>query len=141
VAKLLPGGVAGRTFRHKDGHHLSVAELAKAVAVSQHLTEAQPELLFFVLIGDALDLGDKDCSVCLPGEVEVRLVGEPGPRLDACQPQDACQRVLGGCVPVETSLDKAGSTVNGCRSVGNGLNLGFPVRGAERPGCQGGATG
>ena len=45
-----------------------IAETPKALAVAQDLAEAEPKLLFFVVVGDALDLGDEDCSLLLPGD-------------------------------------------------------------------------
>lgn len=38
----------------------------KTVAVAEYLAEAEAEL-FFVVVGEALDLGDEDGVTCLPG--------------------------------------------------------------------------
>jgi hypothetical protein len=85
-----------------------VSELPKSVAVSQHLAKAKTELSFFVLVGDALDFGDEDRSVCLPSEVEVRLHGQPGAGLDSRRPQGSGEFVLRVCVALEAALDKSG---------------------------------
>ena len=82
MAQVGPGGVAGWSFWHENGHDAVVAEAPEAVAVPQHLAESEPELLFLVLVGDALDFGDEDGALGLPGQVEIRLVREPGPRFD-----------------------------------------------------------
>lgn len=70
------------SFWHENGHDVFVAEPSKAVAVTQHLAETEPELLFFVLVRDALDLRHEDGAFRLPGKVEVRLVRKPGTRFN-----------------------------------------------------------
>ena len=57
------------------------------MTVAQDLTETEPELFFFVVVGDALDLGDEDRPAGLPGQIEIWLVGEPRSRVDARMPQ------------------------------------------------------
>jgi hypothetical protein len=58
MAQASPGGIAWCSFRHEHGHHPLIAEIPKALVVAQDLAKAQPELLFFVVVGDALDLGE-----------------------------------------------------------------------------------
>ena len=82
-----------------------MAEFPEAVTIPEHLAETEPELLFFVLVRDALYLGDKDGAFCLPGKVKVRLVRKPGPRFNPCLAKDLCQRVLGVCMAFEAALD------------------------------------
>ena len=63
------------------------------------MTETEPELLFFVVVRDALDLGDEDCSIGLPGEIEALLPWIPGPRFETSLSQHTCQVVLSVGVP------------------------------------------
>jgi hypothetical protein len=88
MAQLSPGGVAGSSLRHQHGHNTIVAEMSKTVAISQYLAEAEPKLFFFVVIRDALNLGNEDRSFCLPGKIEVRLTGKAGSWLDASLSQN-----------------------------------------------------
>jgi hypothetical protein len=82
-----------------------VTEFPEAVTIPEHLAQAQPELLFFVLVRDALDLGDEDGAFRLPGKVEVRLVRKPGARFNSCLAKNPCQSVLGVCMAFEAALD------------------------------------
>ena len=91
------------------------------MAVAQHLAEAEPELFFLVVVGDALDLGDEDGALCLPGEVEVRLVRQPGTRFDPRLAQDLRELVLGIGMALEAALDQRRVDGEGCRSPGSGL--------------------
>jgi hypothetical protein len=47
-------------------------ECQKPLPVAEHLAETEPELCFFVVGGDALDLRDENGPVLLPCQVEVR---------------------------------------------------------------------
>ena len=106
MAQVDPGEVTRRALWYQDGHDVFVAEFSEAVAVSQYLAEAQPELLFFILVRDALDLGDEDGFFGFPGKVEVRLVREPGTRFNPCPAEDLRQLVLGVGMALEAALDK-----------------------------------
>jgi hypothetical protein len=65
------------------------------VAVAQHLAEAEAELFFLVVVGDALDLGDEGGVAFLPGQVEVRFVRQAGPGCQARVAEDPGELVLG----------------------------------------------
>jgi hypothetical protein len=52
VAQVPPGGVVGVPFQHERSHNALVAEAQEALAVAQDLAEAEPELLFFDVVGD-----------------------------------------------------------------------------------------
>ena len=106
MAQVNPREVTWSPFWHKNGHDVFVAEFPKAVAVPQHLAETEPELFFFVLVRDAFDLGDEDGAVGLPGEVEVRLVREPGTRLDPRLAKDVRELILGVGMALEPAFDK-----------------------------------
>jgi len=94
------------TFWHENGHDVVVAEPPEAVAVPQYLAESEPELLFFVLVRDALDLGDEDGAFGLPSQVEVRLVWEPGSRFDPRLAKDFRELILGVGMAFEPTLDQ-----------------------------------
>jgi hypothetical protein len=76
AAEVVPGFIARCAFGDEQGHDALVAKFAEVVPVPQDLAETEPELFFLVVVGDALDLGDKDCPAGLPGQIEVRLLGE-----------------------------------------------------------------
>jgi hypothetical protein len=107
VAQASPRGVVGSSLWHEHSHHMLIAETSKALAVAQDLAEAEPELLFFVVVSDALDLGDEDCSFCLPGKIEVWLPRVPGPRFNTGLSQRPSQLVLSVGVPPEAALNKS----------------------------------
>jgi hypothetical protein len=67
ITQVCPRWVTRRPFGYEDGHDFRVAHALKTVAVPQHLAEAQAELLFLVVVGDALDFGDEGGIACLPG--------------------------------------------------------------------------
>jgi hypothetical protein len=108
-----------------------VSEPPESVAVPQHLAEAETELSLFVLVGDALDFGDEHRSVRLLGEVEVRLLGEPGAGFDSCGPQDSGELVLRVCVALEATLDQSGIDGERLPFPWQGGDLGFAVGGAK----------
>ena len=78
AAQILPGRVAWCALGNQHGHDALVAESFEVVAIPQDLAEPEAELLFLVIVGDAFDFRDEDRSADLPGEIEVRLAGEPG---------------------------------------------------------------
>jgi len=47
-------------------------ECRQALPVAEYLAETEPELMFLVLGGDALDFRHEDGSVLLPCQVKVR---------------------------------------------------------------------
>lgn len=132
VAQVVPSGIARRPLGHEDGNNVGVSKPLEAMAVAQYLAEAEPELSFFVLVGDALDLGDEHRSVVLPGKVEVGLLGQPGARFDSGGPQGLSELVLCVCVALEAALDKCGIDEKRFSVPRQGGDLGFAVRGAQR---------
>jgi hypothetical protein len=88
VTQVFPGGVAGSSLWRQHSHNVIVAEALKTVAISQYLAQAEPKLFFFVVIRDALDLGNEDRSFYLPGNIEVGFTGKAGSRLDASLSQN-----------------------------------------------------
>ncbi len=47
-------------------------ECRQALPVAEYLAETEPELMFLVLSGDALDFSHEDGPVLLPSQVKVR---------------------------------------------------------------------
>ena len=113
----------------------------ETLAVKQDLAEAEPELFFFIVVGDALDLGDVDGSVGLLSEVVVRLVAEPRSRVDACLPQGLRQRVLGVGVALQGALDQGRTDGEWLPFTRQEADVGFSVFGPERRGRPSGTTG
>jgi hypothetical protein len=125
------------SFWHENGHDVVVAEPSKAVAVPQHLAETEPELLFFILVRDAFDFGDEDGAVSLPGQVEVRLVREPGTRLDPRLAKDVRERILGVGMALEPAFDKGRINREWLPLARQGADFSFPVLRAKRRGRSG----
>src|SRR5262249_9118152 len=132
IAQVFPGGVLGSSLRHEHSHNAFLAEASKTLAVAEDLAEAEPKLLFLVFVCDALDLGDKDCSFCLPCEIEVWLAWLPGPRFDAGPSQDLCQLVLSVGMPLETAFDKSWIDCEWLSIAWQWAYLGFSVCYAKR---------
>jgi hypothetical protein len=116
VTQVCPGGVARRPLGYEDGCDFRVPPALEAVAVPQHLAEAQAELFFFlVVVGDALDLGNEGGVAFLPGQVEVRFVRQTGPGRQPCLAEDSRELVLGIGMPAQAPRStRAGSVVKGC---------------------------
>lgn len=132
MAQVSPRGIAESSLGHEHSHHALIAETQKTLTVAQDLAEAEPKLLFFVVVRDALDLGDEDCSPRLPGKIEVWLLGMPGPRFNTGLSQHPSQLVLSVGVPLEAPLNK--SWIN-CERLPLGRQrayMGLSVCGAKR---------
>jgi hypothetical protein len=103
--------------------HVLPSGVFELLAVAQHLSQAEAQLLFFVVAGDALDLGDEYSAVGFPGEVEVRFARAAGAGGESGVAEDLGELVLGVCVPAQATFDDGG------------------VDAERRPGTWGGATG
>jgi len=110
MAQVSPRAVVRCSFWHENGHDAFVTEPSKAVVVLQHLAQTEPELLFFVLVRDALDFGDEDGSFGLPSQVEVRLA--PGGITTPGSPLPAAAPVHGS--PGSSPADQANSGASTC---------------------------
>ena len=72
LAQLAPGGVARLTLGHENSYDAVMPECRQVLPVAEYLAETDPELMFLVLGGDALDFRHEDGSVLLPCQVKVR---------------------------------------------------------------------
>ena len=113
-----------------------MAECLQAVAVSEHLSESEPELPFFVVVGDAFDLGHEHAAVRFPSEVEVRLLRPARARFDSCVVQHASELVLRIGVPLEAALDQRRIDAKRLALTGEAAHAGFSIRLAECRGCR-----
>ena len=104
AAKIFPGGVARNALRHEHGHDAFVAELFKAVPVAKDLAQAEPELLLFVVVGDALDLGDEHSPVCFPCQVEIWFLGQPRAWFDSGAAKGPRELILSTCMAPQAPL-------------------------------------
>jgi hypothetical protein len=77
LAQLAPGGVARLTLGHENSYDAIMPECEQALPVAEYLTETDPELMFLVVGGDALDFRHEDGPVLLPCQVKVRPDGRP----------------------------------------------------------------
>ena len=65
-------GVARLTLGHENSYNAAMPEFRQALPVAEYLAETDPELMFLVLSGDALDFRHEDGPVLLPCQVKVR---------------------------------------------------------------------
>jgi hypothetical protein len=70
IAQLTPGRVAGAPLRHEHSHNAFIAKVPETIPVLQDLAKTQPELVLFVVVRDALDLGDEYDALVLPGKIK-----------------------------------------------------------------------
>ena len=68
----MPGGVAWLTLGHENSYDAVMPECRQVLPIAEYLAETEPELMFLVLGGDALDFRHEDSPVLLPGQVKVR---------------------------------------------------------------------
>ena len=111
LTEVAPGGIAWCALGYQDGHGMGISEPLKAVAVAEYLAQAEPELRLFVLVGDALDLGDEDGPVRLQGKIEVWLLGAPSSGARSRRPEEvrANSFWVSAC-PLRPRSTRAGST-------------------------------
>lgn len=85
-------------------------ECRQALSVAEYLAETEPELLFLVLGGDALDFRHEDSPVLLPCQVKVRSRRQAAAWFDSGIAENVSQLVLG--VGVSSRSTSAGSKAN-----------------------------
>ena len=85
-----------------------VVPALEALAVAQDLAEAEAELFFLVVVGDALDLGDEGGVARLPGQVEVRARAAGGTGVSGLRAEDSRELVLCIGMPAQAALDNGG---------------------------------
>ena len=90
-------------------------ECRQALPVAEYLAETEPELMFLVLGGHALDFRDEDGAVLLPCQVKVRSRWQAAAGFDSGVAKNASQLVLGVGVSPQAPFASAGSTLNGSR--------------------------
>ena len=93
LTQLAPGGVARLTLRDKNSYNAIMPECRQALPVAEYLTETDPELMFLVVGGDALDFRHEDGPVLLPDQIKVRSWRQTTAWFDSGVAQDASQLV------------------------------------------------
>jgi hypothetical protein len=93
-------------LRNEHSDDAVVSQGKKALTIAQYLAETQTQLSLFVVVCDALDLGDVRMSVSFPSQIEVGLVRTPRPRLQSRRSQNPCKLVLSVCVTSKPALDE-----------------------------------
>ena len=81
-------------------------ECRQALPVAEYLAETEPELMFLVLGGDALDFRHEDGPVLLPCQVKVRSWRQAAAWFDSGVAEDASQLVLGVGVSSQAPFDQ-----------------------------------
>jgi len=83
LAQLAPGAVARLTLGHENSYDSIMPECRQALPVAEYLTQTDPELMFLVVGGDALDFRHEDGPVPLPCQVKVRSWRQTTARFDS----------------------------------------------------------
>ena len=93
------------TLGHENSYDALMPECRQALPVAEYLAEAEPELSFLVVGGDALDFRHEDGLVLLPCQVEVRFWRQAGARFDSGVAEYAGELVLGIAVSSKAPFD------------------------------------
>jgi len=87
---------------HENSYDAVIPKCRQAVPVTEYLAQTEPELMFLVLGGGALDFRHEYGPVLLPRQVKVRSGRQAAAWFDSGVAQDVCQFVLGVGVSSQT---------------------------------------